>query len=151
MVGPLTWYLRATGLFLNCKDTTGTTLYSLSLTFTNKVINMSIFFPRLLVISMIAPPNDTTVWLSCSFQTVGSSNYTIAATLRTHRGGKTPSVSHVGSDQIKALAVTISRMKILFTNRELCRLCCPLHWLVVVQIQNMWNLSCTLEAATVKL
>lgn len=65
------------------------------------------------------------VWLSCSFQTVGSSYYTIAATLRTHWGGNTPSVSHVGSNQMRVLTVTISRMKMLFTSGGLCPLCCP--------------------------
>lgn len=44
VVCPLSWYLRATGLFLNSKDTTGTTvLQSLSLTFTYQVFNISIF------------------------------------------------------------------------------------------------------------
>lgn len=153
MVCPLSWYLRATGLFLNSKDTTGTTLlHSLPLTFTNQVFNISIFFPDPHQAILIrAPPNDSMVWLSCSFQTVGSSYYTIAATLRTHWGGNTPSVSHVGSNQMRVLTVTISRMKMLFTSGELCPLCWPSHRLVVVQIQNMWILSWTPEAATVKL
>lgn len=152
MVCPLSWYLRATSLFLNSKDTTGTTLlHSLSLTFTNQVFNISIFSVLHQVISIREPLNDSMVWLSCSFQTVGSSYYRIAATLRTHWGGNTPSVSHVGSNQMRVLTVTISRMKMLFTSGELCPLCFPLHWLVVVQIQNMRILSLTLEATTLKL
>lgn len=100
---------------------------------------------------VLAPPNGSMVWLSCSFQTVGSAYYTIAATLRTHWGGNTPSVRHVGSNQMRVLTVTISRMKMLFTSGKLCPLCCPLQWLIVVQTQNMWIQSWTLEAATVKL
>lgn len=51
------------------------------------------------------------------FKQLALSNYTIAATLGTHRGGNTPSVSHVGSHQMKVLAEAISRIKLLFTNR----------------------------------
>lgn len=72
-----------------------------------------------------APPNDSMVWLSCSFQTVGSSYYTIAAALWTHWGGNTPSVSNVGPNQKRVLTVTISRMKMLFTSGELCP---PTRW-----------------------
>lgn len=138
MACPLSWYLRATGLFLNSKDTTGTTvLHSLSLTFTYQVFNISIFPALHYVILIRAPPNDSMVWLSCSFQTVGSSYYRVAATLRTHWGGNKPSVSHVGSNQMRVLTVTISRMKMLFTSGELCPLCLPSHWLVAVQTRNM--------------
>lgn len=113
---------------------------------------ISAFFPGPHQAILIrALPNDSMVWLSCSFQTVGPSYYTIAATLRTHWGGNTPSVSHVGSNQMRVLTVTISRMKMLFTSGELCPLCCPSLRLVVVQIQNMWILSWTPEAVTVKL
>lgn len=156
MLCPLSWYLRATALFLNSKDTTGTTLlHSLCLTFTKQEFNIC-FFPepqRLVLIR--APPNESMVWLSCSFQTVGWSDHTIAATLRTHRGGYTPSVSHVGSNPMRALAVTISRMKkMCLTSGEVCPLCCPPHFLVVVRTREYWaehwrqlQWSCRAEAA----
>lgn len=124
-VCPPSRHLRATGLFLNSKDTTGTTLlHSLSLTFTNQVFHIIFFFfsdPHQ-VILIRAPPNDSVVWLPCPFQTVGWSYHTIVATLRTHLGGNAPSVSRVGSNQTRELTVVISRMKMLFASGELCPL-----------------------------
>lgn len=103
------------------------------------------------VILIRAPPNDSVVWLSCSFQTVGSSYYTIAATLRTHWGANTPSASHVGSNRMRVLTVTISKMTMLFTSGGLCVLCAAHRTnLLWCRIQNMWILSWTLEAATVR-
>lgn len=56
---PLSQHLRATGLFLNCKDASGTTLlHSLSLTFTNQAFNTSNYL-------FISPPPS--LWSTVSY------------------------------------------------------------------------------------
>ena len=148
-VCPLLFCQRACALFLNGKDKTGTTLFSFS---DFQVFDISIYFSSALtqVITIRAPLNDSVLWLPCSFQTVGSSYYRLAATLRAHRGGNTPSVSHVGSNKMRVLTITISRMKMLFTSGELSPLCFLFHRLIVVLIHNRRILSCALEAAGMK-
>lgn len=72
--------------------------------------------------------HSTTEWLRgmiIIFQTFGSFYYPIGSTLRTHWGDDVPSVSHVGSNQMRVLTLTISREK-TFASGELwstCRLC----------------------------
>lgn len=125
-VCPLSQYLRAAGLFLNSNDTTGTTqLHSLCLTFTNLVLNIWFFPPHTTLGNF---NHSTTEWLHgmiIIFQTFGSFYYPIGSTLRTHWGDDVPSVSHVGSNQMRVLTLTISREK-TFASGELwstCRLC----------------------------
>lgn len=136
--------------FWNSNDTTGTTLlHSLSLTFTNHVFPISFYFsdPHQ-VISIRAPQNGSMVQLSCSFQTVGSCYYTVAATLSTDQGGHTPSVSHVGWNWIRVLTVTMSRMKMLSTSGELSSVLpvAPTHCGPDTEV---WTLSWTVKAAAV--
>lgn len=38
--------------------------------------------------------------------------------------GNTPSVSHIGSNWMRACTITMSRMKMLLKSGELCHLCC---------------------------